>query len=54
VLEPVFEAGFEPCSYGFRPKRRAQDAIAEIRHFGTQGYRYTPGAPHGTAFSGYG
>ena len=27
-----FEADFKPCSYGFRPKRRAQDAIAEI-HF---------------------
>lgn len=30
VLEPVFEADFLPCSYGFRPNRRAQDAIAEI------------------------
>jgi retron-type reverse transcriptase len=30
VLEPIFEADFEPCSYGFRPKRRAQDAIEEI------------------------
>ncbi len=32
VLEPIFEADFKPCSYGFRPRRRAQDAIAEI-HF---------------------
>ena len=32
VMEPIFEADFMPCSYGFRPKRRAQDAIAEI-HF---------------------
>src|SRR6478672_13888468 len=24
VLEPIFEAGFEPVSYGFRPRRRAQ------------------------------
>jgi RNA-directed DNA polymerase len=32
VLEPVFETDFKPCSYGFRPRRRAQDAIAEI-HF---------------------
>jgi RNA-directed DNA polymerase len=32
VLEPIFEADFKPCSYGFRPKRRAQDAIAEIHH----------------------
>jgi RNA-directed DNA polymerase len=32
VLEPIFEADFKPCSYGFRPNRRAQDAIAEIHH----------------------
>src|SRR5256886_10327886 len=32
VLEPVFEADFLPCSYGFRPKRRAHDAVAEIRY----------------------
>lgn len=31
VLEPIFEADFKPCSYGFRPKRRAQDAIAVNR-----------------------
>jgi RNA-directed DNA polymerase len=40
VLEPIFEADFEPCSYGFRPKRRAQDAIAEIHHFATRGYEW--------------
>jgi len=39
VLEPIFEADFKPVSYGFRPKRRAQDAIAEICCFGTRGYR---------------
>ena len=38
VLEPIFEADFEPCSYGFRPRRRAQDAIAEIQHMTTRGY----------------
>lgn len=32
VLEPIFEADFQPCSYGFRPNRRAQDAIAEIQN----------------------
>jgi RNA-directed DNA polymerase len=31
VLEPVFEADFLPCSYGFRPGRRAHNAIAEAR-----------------------
>ena len=40
VLEPIFEATFKPCSYGFRPRRRAQDAIAEIHHFGTRGYHW--------------
>ena len=30
VLEPIFEADLQPCSYGFRPGRRTQDAIAEI------------------------
>jgi RNA-directed DNA polymerase len=27
VIEPVFEADFLPCSFGFRPKRRAHDAL---------------------------
>jgi RNA-directed DNA polymerase len=40
VLEPIFEADFLPVSYGFRPKRRAHDAIAEIHMFGTHGYRW--------------
>jgi RNA-directed DNA polymerase len=40
VLEPVFEADFKPVSYGFRPQRRAQDAIAEIHYFGTKGYHW--------------
>ncbi|WP_449487629.1 reverse transcriptase domain-containing protein [Streptomyces sasae] len=39
VLEPIFEADFAPVSYGFRPNRRAHDAIAEIHFWGTQGYR---------------
>jgi hypothetical protein len=29
----LFEADFYPSSYGYRPARRAQDAIAEIVHF---------------------
>jgi RNA-directed DNA polymerase len=40
VLEPVFEADFQPCSYGFRPRRRAQDAIAEIHLFCTNRYEW--------------
>jgi RNA-directed DNA polymerase len=33
VLEPIWEADFQPCSYGFRPNRRAQDAIEQVRFF---------------------
>jgi len=33
ILEPIFEADFVATSYGFRPLRRVQDAIAEIYHF---------------------
>jgi RNA-directed DNA polymerase len=40
VLEPIFEADFKPVSYGFRPKRRAQDAIAEIHTFGSRNYHW--------------
>lgn len=40
VLEPIFEADFKPCSYGFRPKRRAQDAIAEIHFFASRSYEW--------------
>jgi RNA-directed DNA polymerase len=40
VLEPIFEADFRPCSYGFRPKRRAQDAIAEIHHLASRSYEW--------------
>jgi RNA-directed DNA polymerase len=31
VLEPIFEADFLPCSYGFRPKRSATNALEAIR-----------------------
>jgi RNA-directed DNA polymerase len=40
VLEPIFEADFLPCSYGFRPKRRAHDAVAEVRHFTSHSYEW--------------
>jgi RNA-directed DNA polymerase len=40
VLEPIFEADFKPCSYGFRPKRRAQDAIAEIHYLASRSYEW--------------
>jgi len=40
VLEPIFEADFQPCSYGFRPRRRAHDAIAEIHQFASRSYEW--------------
>ena len=40
VLEPIFEADFQPCSYGFRPNRRAHDAIAEIHHLASSPGKY--------------
>ncbi len=40
VLEPIFEADFLPCSYGFRPNRRAHDAVAEVRHLTSKKYEW--------------
>jgi len=40
VLEPIFEADFKPCSYGFRPNRRAHDAISEIHHLASSPKNY--------------
>jgi RNA-directed DNA polymerase len=40
VLEPVFEADFLPCSYGFRPNRRAHDAVAEVRYLASRPREY--------------
>jgi len=37
VLEPIFEADFKPCSYGFRPRRSATMALEELRKLGAQG-----------------
>ncbi|ADI04584.1 RNA-directed DNA polymerase [Streptomyces bingchenggensis BCW-1] len=40
VLEPIFEADFHPCSYGFRPMRRAHDAIAEVHYLASRPRNY--------------
>jgi RNA-directed DNA polymerase len=37
VLEPIFEADFLPCSYGFRPKRSATMALETLRKAGSKG-----------------
>ena len=38
ILEPIFEADFEECSYGFRPGRSAHLALKEIREHLEDGY----------------
>lgn len=38
ILEPIVEADFEDCSYGFRPGRSAHDALAAIRRHLQEGY----------------
>ena len=38
VLEPIFEADLEPCAYGYRPKRSAQDAIRKVHKLLCAGY----------------
>src|SRR6202011_1709065 len=38
LLEPIFEADFDPCAYGYRPKRSAQDAIQEVHELLCAGY----------------
>lgn len=37
VLEPIFEADFLPCSYGFRPRRSATMALETLRKQGAKG-----------------
>lgn len=39
ILEPIFEADFEECSYGFRPERNARQALEEIRWLIRLGYQ---------------
>jgi RNA-directed DNA polymerase len=39
ILEPIFEADFLDCSYGYRPGRSAHQALEEIRGHLTAGYR---------------
>jgi len=38
IVEPIFEADFRGCSYGFRPGRNAHQALTEIRAHLRNGY----------------
>ena len=40
VIEPVFEADFRPCSFGFRPKRSAHDALQVLLDESFRGRRW--------------
>jgi len=40
VLEPIFEADFLPCSFGFRPRRNQIQALEQIRQEVNRGARY--------------
>jgi RNA-directed DNA polymerase len=40
VLEPIFEADFVSCSYGFRPKRSATQAMERLRTGFIEGYTF--------------
>jgi group II intron reverse transcriptase/maturase len=40
VIEPIYEAGFEECSYGFRPRRSPTDALEQLRIVGGRGCRF--------------
>lgn len=40
IIEPIFEAKFLPCSYGFRPNRSAHMALSQIRRDLMEGYTF--------------
>ena len=40
VIEPIFEADFLPCSFGFRPKRSAHDALQVLVDESFKGKRW--------------
>lgn len=40
LLEPIFEADFLNCSYGFRPNRSTHEALEEIRIWTNRGYKF--------------
>jgi RNA-directed DNA polymerase len=40
VIEPIFEADFQPCSFGFRPRRAAHDALQVLIDEAWRGRRW--------------
>lgn len=40
VMTPIFDPDFSPFSYGFRPGKRAHDAVRQAQEYIQQGYRW--------------
>jgi len=38
ILEPIFDPGFSESSFGYRPKRSAKQAVAQIQSYIKEGY----------------
>lgn len=38
IIEPLFEANFQDCSYGFRPKRSAKQAVGDLKEALVRGW----------------
>jgi RNA-directed DNA polymerase len=53
VLEPIFEAGFSPVSFGFRPKRSAIDACEAIRAEANKGMEWVLDADVADCFGSF-
>ena len=51
VLEPVFEADFLPCSFGFRPERSQQDALQVLIEECARGRRWVVETDIASCFS---
>jgi len=49
VLEPIFEADFLDCSFGFRPARNATQALEQIRKAFPRGRQFVFEADIGTS-----
>ena len=54
VLEPILEADFLPCSYGFRPKRSAHQALQAMREVVHQGRMWVVDADIESFFDDWG
>jgi RNA-directed DNA polymerase len=50
VIEPIFEAGFLPCSFGFRPRRSQHDALVVLVDEAWDGRRWVAGSDIANCF----